>query len=294
MKDKKGFTLVELLAVIAILAILVIIALPNVMGMFNQAKENSFTTEIKTVYQQAEQKWISDSMFNTGEKVYARCKSQVCTSQLDLSGRTELEYYIKINQAGKVIEYYATNGTYQYSYSGNGLNITDIKNVDQIAGMSDSNKIVITCNSVSGGGASNNASYIYLSKYGRANIGTNVSAIEGEVFNNYQDAINLMGHDFFLRAKIENNIVTESSVGFKYNGNIYYLNGYDASKYNDNKNMLLNIFGSSSCTVTSTTISCIDNNTNINYYVKNNGDVTISVGWYCTVYSDGQAFCFDD
>ena len=34
---KKGFTLVELLAVIAILAILVIIALPNVLGMFNVA-----------------------------------------------------------------------------------------------------------------------------------------------------------------------------------------------------------------------------------------------------------------
>ena len=42
--NKKGFTLVELLAVIAILAILVIIALPNVMEMFNSAKENSFKT----------------------------------------------------------------------------------------------------------------------------------------------------------------------------------------------------------------------------------------------------------
>ena len=31
----KGFTLVELLAVIAILALLVIIALPNVLKMFN-------------------------------------------------------------------------------------------------------------------------------------------------------------------------------------------------------------------------------------------------------------------
>ena len=42
---KKGFTLVELLAVIAILAILVIIALPNVMGMFNTAKENDKSKE---------------------------------------------------------------------------------------------------------------------------------------------------------------------------------------------------------------------------------------------------------
>ena len=43
---KKGFTLVELLAVIAILAILVIIALPNIMGMFNSAKKKSFLNEI--------------------------------------------------------------------------------------------------------------------------------------------------------------------------------------------------------------------------------------------------------
>ena len=34
MSNKKGFTLVELLAVIAILAILVVIALPNVIGKF--------------------------------------------------------------------------------------------------------------------------------------------------------------------------------------------------------------------------------------------------------------------
>ena len=40
----KGFTLVELLAVIAILAILVIIALPNVLKMYNQSKKNIFLT----------------------------------------------------------------------------------------------------------------------------------------------------------------------------------------------------------------------------------------------------------
>ena len=44
MKNKNGFTLVELLAVIAILAILVIIALPNVIKMFNNAKKSSFLT----------------------------------------------------------------------------------------------------------------------------------------------------------------------------------------------------------------------------------------------------------
>ena len=53
--NKKGFTLVELLAVIAILAILVIVALPNVLGMFNNAKKNTFTTEVKQVAKSAKQ-----------------------------------------------------------------------------------------------------------------------------------------------------------------------------------------------------------------------------------------------
>ncbi len=57
---KQGFTLVELLAVIAILAILVIIALPNIMGMFNQAKENSFLVELKGIYKRAKETWIND------------------------------------------------------------------------------------------------------------------------------------------------------------------------------------------------------------------------------------------
>ena len=47
MKSRKGFTLVELLAVIAILAILVIIALPNVINMYNRAQKQTFLTEAK-------------------------------------------------------------------------------------------------------------------------------------------------------------------------------------------------------------------------------------------------------
>ncbi len=130
---KKGFTLVELLAVIAILAILVIIALPNVMGMFNTAKESSFTTELKQIYKVAQQQWMSDSMFTTGEKVYTRCNG--CNGEeLNLSGRTELEYYIKIDQSGKVVEFYATDGTYQFAYEGD-LLATNINGVEQVANL---------------------------------------------------------------------------------------------------------------------------------------------------------------
>ena len=47
MNNRKGFTLVELLAVIAILAILVIIALPNVINMYNKAQKEIFFNRSK-------------------------------------------------------------------------------------------------------------------------------------------------------------------------------------------------------------------------------------------------------
>ena len=62
MKRKDGFTLVELLAVIAILAILVLISLPNVVGMFNNAKKSTFMTEAQSLYKEATNKYIQETM----------------------------------------------------------------------------------------------------------------------------------------------------------------------------------------------------------------------------------------
>ena len=98
----KGFTLVELLAVIAILAILVIIALPNVLKMFNDAKKNSFLTEAKTVYSEAGKKYISDSITSPGNNEHIYCKSKTDSlNPLNLSGRG-INYYIKTDSNGNV------------------------------------------------------------------------------------------------------------------------------------------------------------------------------------------------
>ena len=99
---KQGFTLVELLAVIAILAILVIIALPNVLKMFNDAKNNSFLTEAKTVYGEAGKKYISDSITSPSNNEHIYCKSKTDSlNPLNLSGRG-INYYIKTDSNGNV------------------------------------------------------------------------------------------------------------------------------------------------------------------------------------------------
>lgn len=49
MKNKKGFTLVELLAVIVVLAILISIAVPSTMAISNKLKENMYCKKIDSI-----------------------------------------------------------------------------------------------------------------------------------------------------------------------------------------------------------------------------------------------------
>ena len=114
---RKGFTLVELLAVIAILAILVIIALPNVLKMYNNAKKNSFLTEAKTLAQDVSSKYITESM--KGNKLTTISNKQ---NSLDLSGRN-IEYEFKLDSNGKIKSMIVSDGTYCVVTTGDYTNL---------------------------------------------------------------------------------------------------------------------------------------------------------------------------
>ena len=126
---KKGFTLVELLAVIAILAILVIIAMPNVLDMFNKAKKDAFETEVKTIIKTTEKQWISDSMGKPGvnETIYCRVDGVDCENSLKMDGNKEIDYFVKVNSKGKIIQLATVDDEYQYLSNKN-----DIKSSDEI------------------------------------------------------------------------------------------------------------------------------------------------------------------
>ena len=122
---KRGFTLVELLAVIAILAILVIIALPNVLKMFRNAKENTFVTEVQEIVKTAEQKYISSS-FSNGECKCFSSKATDTKHNLDMNGRNNIEYYVEFNDNGQVINLIVKDDNYQFVSEGEVVNIADI------------------------------------------------------------------------------------------------------------------------------------------------------------------------
>ena len=109
----KGFTLVELLAVIAILAILVIIALPNVISMYNKAQKQTFLTEAKKVYSEAEKKYLTNAISSKNTKVI----NSEDSSKLDMTGK-KLQYCVILNNNGKVTDMKVSNGKWVASLNG--------------------------------------------------------------------------------------------------------------------------------------------------------------------------------
>ena len=128
MKNNKGFTLVELLAVIAIMAILLIIALPNVLKMFNESKEKIFLTESKLVFKEAINQTIKDRNYTDA----VSCKSMNDeVNPLDMSGR-DIYYYIKANvndNTGTIIVW--DNERYA-KYKGDKLDPSVLDNAEKI------------------------------------------------------------------------------------------------------------------------------------------------------------------
>lgn len=61
MKNKRGFTLIELLAAMVILGIISAVAIPNVMGILNNSRNNQYISDAKKLISVAEYKFRSSS-----------------------------------------------------------------------------------------------------------------------------------------------------------------------------------------------------------------------------------------
>ena len=89
MEHKKGFTLVELLAVIAILAILTILAIPNIINFYNESKLKTNYINTQNIVKAAQEFYLQNpnSYFESDEDIY---------NKLELSGKKpdEVEVFI--------------------------------------------------------------------------------------------------------------------------------------------------------------------------------------------------------
>ena len=255
--NKKGFTLVELLAVIAILAILVIIALPNVMGMFNSAKKNTFETEVKKIYRGAEQAYVQDSFNSSGTKIYSKCKSG-CSNELDMSIRDDLEYYIEINSKGKVIKYYAKDNSFQYSYENpDGIDVSDIKGIQSLSDLNDDE--IITIGDV----------IEPPLPEGDPELGNYFITNNGTYFTSLADAFDAVSSNQTIKVLANSTETKTATLGSDKTGVKLDLNGKSVVSKGINNNGTLDIYNSSA---TEATIS----KGSPNYIIYNNGTLTLN------------------
>ena len=81
MKKKKGFTLVELLAVIVILAVILIIAMPKISDVIKNSKEASLETTAKLIANQAEKKYTENQVLDNSSTI--KCSDVAKISNAD-------------------------------------------------------------------------------------------------------------------------------------------------------------------------------------------------------------------
>lgn len=121
---KKGFTLVELIAVIALLSIIMLLIVHNVANYLNSSKKTLFYDNVVNMFKSATTTFMyqddptNTTFSNNGVK-------------LDVDVESEYVYTIKVNNYGEVISIDVNNGVYSYNKSSSdineGLNKSDIK-----------------------------------------------------------------------------------------------------------------------------------------------------------------------
>lgn len=132
--NKKGFTLVELLAVIAILAILILLVTPNILKMFNEGKESIFVQQAQRVMEASNTKFMSVSLKNPGAYVFSNLDGAAATTNLNLTNDS-VTYCVKMDNEGNITYIHVTSETYSIKAGnwdgGTAIKIDDINDVDE-------------------------------------------------------------------------------------------------------------------------------------------------------------------
>ena len=88
--NKKGFTLVELLAVIVVLAIIMVLTVPSVLSSMNSARQSSFLLYAGKMLEAAQGKYQSESLLTTPNTCYD-------LSTLSGNGSTQYKGVVKVS-----------------------------------------------------------------------------------------------------------------------------------------------------------------------------------------------------
>ena len=192
----KGFTLVELLAVIAILAILVIIAIPNVLKMFNDSKKNAFMVQARKTANVAQEHTVfsNDKTFDCNSLLTGQ-KFKDCTATVDKNNQ------VSVNVLG--------SGTYEnflmvdVTPNANSGTFVDLSKLNTIETEKEFEESLVKNNKI------NEPTFKIMTADELVNIQSKIVTLTDEEKQKYKDKYNASLNN----TKIENNIIKNTSSG---------------------------------------------------------------------------------
>ena len=117
MKKKKGFTLVELLAVIVILAVILVIAVPQIMSVIESARKGSIESTAKLIAEGAEREY-------TNRKILGKDTNIECSDVSSMNSNDYGTCSITFDNAGKATVSITGKGKFEgYTCKGNSTNM---------------------------------------------------------------------------------------------------------------------------------------------------------------------------
>ena len=117
MKKKKGFTLVELLAVIVILAVILVIAVPQIMSVIESARKGSIESTAKLIAEGAEREY-------TNRKILGKDTNVLCSDVSSMNSNDYGTCVITFDNAGKATVSITGKGKFEgYTCRGNSTNM---------------------------------------------------------------------------------------------------------------------------------------------------------------------------
>lgn len=120
--NKKGFTLVELLAVIVILGVLLLIAVPSVTNIINNSKKKAFVSAAKLMIENVES---AASIERTTEGALTACYINIDDIKVERGSKGT--GYIIVGTDGKGMIYYNENSYYVSGLDSSALSTSEIK-----------------------------------------------------------------------------------------------------------------------------------------------------------------------
>ena len=121
MKKKKGFTLVELLAVIVILAVILVIAVPQIMSVIESARKGSIESTAKLIAEGAEREY-------TNRKILGKDTNIKCSDVSSMNSNDYGTCVITFDNRGKATVKVTGKGKFEgYTCNGNSTNMECVK-----------------------------------------------------------------------------------------------------------------------------------------------------------------------